>query len=138
MSHFLVTQEMELENRCIEIVEELVSKHKQWVTFELVVSILLDRYSVTKLEDLGVVQIESIRTLHLVLELNKRLNVFLGVYSGSRGVLTLFDLDIDACAMLKTFQYPTMTEIKAKLEASDNSYKHAKSVRWEVWRRFDV
>lgn len=119
LSHFLVTQEMELENRCIEIVEELVSKHKQWVTFELVVSILLDRYSVTKLEDLGVVQIESIRTLHLVLELNKRLNVFLGVYSGSRGVLTLFDLDIDACAMLKTFQYPTMTEIKAKREASD-------------------
>lgn len=109
----------EVEHRTLEIVDELVSKHQQWVTFELLVSILLDRYSVNKLEDLGVNQIESVRTLHLVLELNRKLNVFLNLYSGSRGIITLLNLETDACDMLKAFHYPTIVEIKRNLEARE-------------------
>ena len=108
----------EIEVRCLEIVDELIHEHRQWVTYELLVSIMLDRFSVTKLEDLGVTHVENIPTLHLALELNRRISSFLHVYCANRGIVTLLNLEVDTCAMLRTFHYPAVSDLKKKLDRS--------------------
>lgn len=108
----------EIEVRCLEIVDELIHEHRQWVTYELLVSIVLDRFSVTKLEDLGVTHVENIPTLHLALELNRRISSFLHVYCANRGIVTLLNLEVDTCAMLRTFHYPAVSDLKKKFDRS--------------------
>jgi hypothetical protein len=114
----------ELNVRCLEIIEELVQKHRQWVSFELLLSVLLDRYSVSRFEELGVGGIEDILCLLLVHNLNHKLNLFLYAYC-NKNIVALRDLERDACAMLKTFHYPTVDRVKEQNNGGRDAQRQA-------------
>ncbi len=104
----------DVDNRVIEIVAEVTQVHHEWASYELILSILMDRYSISRFDELGVGTPLDIPSLKLIHDLNQRLKVFLYAYC-SESFVTYLDLERDASYMLRTFAFPTMAGlIKAK------------------------
>ena len=100
----------DVNNRVIEVVAEVTQVHRQWASYELILSIIMDRYSISRFEELGVGLPLDIPSLKLIYDLNQRLKVFLNAYC-SDGIITYLDLERDASAMLSTFAFPTISRL---------------------------
>ena len=105
-------QNMDVNDRVAEIVAEVTQVHQQWAGYELILSILMDRYSIGRFEELGVGPPLSIPSLKLIHDLNQRLKVFLYAYC-SEGIITYLDLERDVGVMLRTFAFPSMSGTQA-------------------------
>jgi len=103
---------MDVNDRVAEIVAEVTQVHQQWAGYELILSILMDRYSIGRFEELGVGPPLSIPSLKLIHDLNQRLKVFLYAYC-SEGIITYLDLERDVGVMLRTFAFPSMSGTQA-------------------------
>ncbi len=112
-SSLLVTiANMDVNDRVAEIVAEVTQVHQQWAGYELILSILMDRYSIGRFEELGVGPPLGIPSLKLIHDLNQRLKVFLYAYC-SEGIITYLDLERDIGVMLRTFSFPSISGTQA-------------------------
>lgn len=119
----------ELNHRVYGIVSELLTSTGSgtgdliYVSYEQVVSILLDRYRVTDLRQLHVIHGTEVAVLHCILSLQTKLQVFLQSFLCSRAILCLKELEIEVIRYLKSFQIQSVHQVYRSVVSPSSSGK---------------
>lgn len=103
-------------NRCIEIIHELVSHHHQFATFEKLVEILLNRYSVSNIQSLGFSSFIEVPLLKYLYDINRTIHSFISTYHSTSSIFSsiqsVADLDKELYSFLESFHFPTISSFQ--------------------------
>eukprot|EP01038_Epipyxis_sp_PR26KG_P012559 gene12559-16843_t len=110
MFHLDYNQQCErLNNQCASICREIIDL-KEYVSFEMVYTTLLQRYGVQSLEQLGLGNefFHAIPVLHLLDQISRKLDIFVTSFLSTRNIITAKDLEMEALSFLQVFNFPTL------------------------------
>lgn len=125
--------------KSFEIIDELIAEDR-FVTNELFISVLLDRFNLTSVQSLlssvhclssNPYPIESsifadrpfklLPVLDLIWEINCKVNSYIQIYVNSRLIVSMIDLDRDLTMFLKSYNIPSVSMLK---DSYNEQYQH--------------
>ena len=74
MTNSNISKQIEVNNNVKEIIKEIIY-HNYYVSYDIILTILLERYDVISFEQLQCGNIMEIQSLSLLFELNKKVNI---------------------------------------------------------------